>query len=148
MSTPSDSLRCRHCQADNPAGSSRCWLCDAADWNPAVFGTPRGQIKGTALPGAARGFQVDMNAVMLVLILTSVLIWGGIAGQRLGLAIVVGTIWWLSLGFTVFRHRGLQPDDVFTSMIGAVVLAVVLLGLLVVAVIVFLFVVCVRPGFR
>ena len=147
MSTPSDSLRCRHCQADNPAGSTRCWLCDAADWNPAVYSAAR-HDQGAAPPGAGRRFQVDMNAVMLVLILTSVLIWGGIAGQRLGLAMVVGAIWWLSLGFTVIRQRGLQPDDVFTSMIGAVVLAVVLLGLIVVAVVIFLFIVCFHPGFR
>ena len=99
------SLHCRHCRADNPAGSIRCWLCDAADWSPAVRGaTLKTATQAPASGGSGSGMVRGLTAVTIFLVGVMILVAIGIGQASLGLAYVVILAWWMSLGFAVFSH--------------------------------------------
>jgi hypothetical protein len=143
MTSPSRSLRCRHCHADNPVDSTCCWLCDAADWNPAVYGAAKVKSGAAAAPAdVPSAFDFDASAVVLLLLITTSLVMLGLASQYLGLAVGVAVVWWVTLGIMILRRNRFQPGEVIASLVVTIALAVGLVVLLAVAAFLFLMVVC------
>jgi hypothetical protein len=118
MSNPREVLvRCRHCRADNPVDASHCWLCEAGDWNPSLYGpgTPKGTSKAPAHVHAAApdyatdgdGSELGMIFTAIAMIGVTVLIAIGLGQNAPGLAVILILAWMLSLGIAVSRrHRG------------------------------------------
>jgi hypothetical protein len=126
MTTPSRSLRCRHCHADNPVDATRCWLCDAADWVPrsrtaAKIDTPGGS--GTL------GLIAMMNALVGVMIMVAI----GIGQASSVLAFGVALVWWIALGSAGFI--GLERAGVRNPFLRAIAAVGIVLGTLVLAVV-------------
>jgi hypothetical protein len=127
MTTPSRSLRCRHCRADNPADATRCWLCDAADWRP-----PAGKPGQFEEPSSAHTFGLGAGCELAVMALGQIFIIlmlvTGMAklgpGVAIGPTVALGVVGWLSIGYVLVHNRRDRP--------GALSLAFILSGLAVV----------------
>ncbi|MBW3598746.1 MAG: hypothetical protein KY475_15910 [Planctomycetes bacterium] len=85
MSDPTSAITCRDCGAENPAGRTQCWLCNAPLKAPAPADESPLAKEGAAPPkfvrsGAARTFGLD--SLFLIITLAAVLL--GILSQAPG----------------------------------------------------------------
>jgi hypothetical protein len=155
MTSPSRSLRCRYCRADNPAGSTCCWLCDAPDWSLAPGAPDKAAPQGLnrrqrraaekRAPGApdkaaprgpavhGTGYAVVSAFWIFVLFAVTFLIVLGIWLELPGLAALVALVWWIALASAGFSRLG--RTGVRNPFIRAIATIVIVLGTLVVTVV-------------
>lgn len=142
MKTTPAASRCRHCRAENDPGAARCWLCDAPDWEANPYEAPLGPLKADPPPTPGPATVVGRALVLFLLAVTTVVLVLVLSQRLFGLALVASGVWCGALGALVSRRRPSGPGDLLWSVFVTLGLLLALLGLVVLAVVIWLLVVC------